>query len=150
MLVSLLCIRLKFKIPKYTNVISFFFKGIKLVKDSGALYTGVDAVSVSKYGQRPWVFPDNRFMPYRWVEHWVAKFLGEYGHPKYKVSLTIPFKDNLTFMNPAGTLLRKLKITDSIMFPNMEGFSVQGFIGELEVNLKNYVVKLTTRTEEKY
>ncbi len=132
------------------DIISFFFKGIKLVKDSGALYTGVDAVSVSKYGQRPWVFPDNRFMPYRWVEHWVAKFLGEYGHPKYKVSLTIPFKDNLTFMNPAGTLLRKLKITDSIMFPNMEGFSVQGFIGELEVNLKNYVVKLTTRTEEKY
>ena len=120
------------------------------MKDSGALFTGADAVSVARYGHRTWTFPDNRFMPYEWVDHWVAKFIQEYGHPKYKLTMRTPFKDRLVFRNPAGTLLTKIRVTDSVMFPNVSDFSVNGFLAEMDINIKNFVVTLSIRTEEKY
>lgn len=132
------------------DIITFHFKGIKLVKDASALYTGVDIVSISKYRQRPWTFPDNRFMQYGWVEHWVAKILKEYGHPKYKITVQTPFKDSLTFLNPMGNLLRKLKVIDRVMFPNMSGFSVSGFLGGVKLDMKKFILDLSFRSEERY
>ena len=132
------------------DIINFKFKGIKLVKDSASIYTGADMTSINKYGEKPWTFPDNRFMGHNRVEYWVSRYLQEYSHPKMLINATIPYKHDLGFMNPAGNLLRSVKIIDEVMFPGIAGFSVTGYMTKLGTNLKNFKMDLTLRTEEQY
>jgi hypothetical protein len=132
------------------DIINFKFGGLKLVKDSGAIYTGVDTSSIRLYGERPWDFPTNRFMPHEKSEYWVSKYLKEYGHPKYKISVSTPFDPTLTFTTPSGNALRKISIVDSVMFPGMPGFSISGYMLGLDLNLKSLKMKIELRTEEVY
>lgn len=132
------------------DIIQFKFQGIKLVKDSGSIYTISDTASIVKYGQRAWNFPDNRFISHDKVEYWATKFLAEYGDPKYQITVSLPFDPTLTFTTPAGNLLRKVKIIDDIMFPGISGFSVSGYLKENSLNVKNLTMTLKLRTEEKY
>ena len=106
--------------------------------------------SINKYGEKPWTFPDNRFMGHNRVEYWVSRYLQEYSHPKMLINATIPYKHGLGFMNPAGNLLRTVKIIDEVMFPGIAGFSVTGYMTKLGTNLKNFKMDLTLRTEEQY
>ena len=132
------------------DIINFKFKGIKLVKDSASIYTGADMTSINKYGEKPWTFPDNRFMGHNRVEYWVSRYLQEYSHPKMIIDAIIPYDPDIGFMNPAGNLLRTIRITDDVMFPGIADFSVTGYIIRLGVDLKNFKMSLKFRTEEKY
>ena len=132
------------------DIINFKFQGIKLVKDGGSIYTIADTASIAKYGQRAWNFPDNRFITHERVEYWAQTFLTEYGDPKYAITATVPFDPTLTFTTPAGNLLRRVVITDEIMFPGIAGFSVSGYLKETSLNVKNLQMTLKFRTEEKY
>ena len=132
------------------DIINFKFRGIKLVKDSASIYTGADMTSINRYGEKPWTFPDNRFMSHNRVEYWVSKYLQEYSHPKMIIDAVIPYDGDIGFMNPAGNLLRSIKIIDDVMFPGIANFSVTGYIIKLGVDLKNFKMHLKFRTEEKY
>ena len=132
------------------DIINLKFQGIRLEKDSGSIYTAADATSIAKYGQRPWNFPDNRFIRHDKSEYWASKYLKEYGDPKYSIDATIPFDPTLTFTTPAGNALRRVKIIDEIMFPGISGFSVTGYLREIQTNVKNLTTQIKFRTDEKY
>jgi len=132
------------------DIINLKFQGIKLEKDSGSIYTVADATSIARYGQRPWNFPDNRFIRHDKAEYWGSKYLNEFGDPKYAIDLTIAFDPTLTFTTPAGNALRKIKIIDEVMFPGISGFSVTGYIRELANNVKSLTTSIKLRTDEKY
>jgi hypothetical protein len=130
--------------------VNFKFKGIKLVKDSATIYTGANTSSMAKYGDRPWTFPDNRFVNHNKVEYWVSKFLQEYSHPRMKIKATLPFNEDISFMTPAGNLLRTIRIVDEVMFPGISSFSVTGYLLKLSINLKTFKMNIEFRTEEQY
>ena len=132
------------------DIINFKFQGIRLVKDSGSIYTIADTASIKRYGKRDWNFPDNRFIPHERVEYWATKYLKEFGDPKYAIEADVPFDPTLTFTTPAGNMLRKVKIIDEVMFPSMAGFSVTGYLRETTLNVKKLTTKIKMRTEEKY
>jgi len=132
------------------DIINLKFQGIRLEKDSGSIYTVADSTSIARYGQRPWNFPDNRFIRHDKSEYWGSKYLNEYGDPKYAIDLTITFDPTLTFTTPAGNALRKIKIIDEVMFPGISGFSVSGYIRELTNNVKSLTTSIKLRTDEKY
>ena len=132
------------------DIINFHFKGIKLVKDAGAIYTGANMKSVKQYGERAWSFPDNRFMSHDLSEHWIATYLNAYAHPRYKIVVKTPFIEDISFMNPAGSLLRQITVIDEIMFPGMEKFSTSGYLKNLSINLKNFSLTLEYSSEEQY
>jgi len=131
-------------------IINLKFQGIRLEKDSGSIYTVADSASIAKYGQRPWNFPDNRFIRHDKSEYWGSKYLKEYGDPKYAIDVIIPFDPTLTFTTPAGNALRTIKIIDEIMFPGISGFSVSGYLREITNNVKSLTTSIKFRTDEKY
>ena len=132
------------------DIINLKFQGIKLEKDSGSIYTVADATSIARYGQRPWNFPDNRFIRHDKAEYWGSKYLKEFGDPKYAIDLTVSFDPTLTFTTPTGNALRKIKVIDDIMFPGISGFSVSGYIREITNNVKSLTTSIKFRTDEKY
>ena len=131
-------------------IINLKFQGIRLEKDSGSIYTVADSTSIAKYGQRPWNFPDNRFIRHDKSEYWGSKYLKEYGDPKYAIDMVIPFDPTLTFTTPAANALRTIKVIDEIMFPGISGFSVSGYLREITNNVKSLTTSIKFRTDEKY
>lgn len=131
-------------------VINLKFQGYRLEKDSSAIYTIANAASIARYGQRDWDFPDNRFVRHEKAEYWASKYLTEYGDPKYLIKASLPFDPTLTFTTPAGNALRKVTIIDEIMFPSLAGFSISGYLREVNVNVKALKTDIVFRSDEKY
>lgn len=131
-------------------VINLKFQGYRLEKDSSAIYTIADAASIARYGKRDWNFPDNRFIRHDKAEYWASKYLKEFGDPKYLIKATIPFDPSLTFTTPAGNALRKVTIVDEVMFPSLEGFSISGYLRQIDNSVKALKTTVVFRSDEKY
>jgi hypothetical protein len=128
---------------------SFKFAGIRLVRDGGSMYTGVNAESVRRYGEKAWSFPQNRFIDHARTQFWVSRYLEQFSSPKLKIKVTIPFDPDITFVIPGGQVLREISIIDRVMFPGFKGFTISGYLSTVTLNVKTMVQTIEFRSKEK-
>jgi len=130
------------------DIMSFKFAGIRLIKDAGAMYTGVNATSIRRYGEKAWSFPDNRFIEHHRTQFWVQRYLQNFSSPKLKIKAKIPFDPDITFIVPGGQLLREISIVDRVMFPGFKDFSVSGYLASITLNVKTMTQLIEFRSKE--
>jgi hypothetical protein len=134
----------------FGDIINLHFKGVKLVKDAGSTFTGANMDSVARYGERPWNFPDNRFVHYDRARYWVAKRLNRDSYAKYKISATIGFEPSLSFIEPQIGALREVTIIDELMFPFLPDQKTSGTMISLNMNVANLTTTLEFISKEPY
>ena len=116
------------------DIINLHFKGVRLVKDGGSAYTGANMDSVNRYGERPWPFPDNRFIAYDRARYWVARRLIRDSDAKLKIQASVAFTPSLSFIEPEMGLLREVKVIDHVMFPTLPGFATSGVMTSMSMD----------------
>jgi len=131
------------------DVINIKFEGLTLTKEAGSIYTAADIKSIGRYGEKAYQVPDNRFINFANVESRAIQYLKEYGQPSYRISVTMPFDTDITFVVPGTGLLRQVAVIDPVMLKGFKDFKVSGRLESASINPSTFMMKLEFRTDQK-
>lgn len=131
------------------DIINLQFEGLHLIKEEGSIFTGADIKSITRYGEKSWQVPDNRFITYDRVGMRVIQYLKEFSQPGYLITASIPFDMDMSFVVPGTSLLRSVEVIDPIMLKGFTEHKISGRIKKIVVNVSSLKMQLEFKTDQK-
>tara|TARA_R100000458_G_C8278547_1_gene255111 strand:- start:7719 stop:15284 length:7566 start_codon:yes stop_codon:yes gene_type:complete len=124
-------------------------KGPRLKANPRRTFTNANAGSVNRFGKKEFKLPANRFLTRYWMPIIMGEILDEYAFPKYELTIKTLWKPNISFTGQDKLTLNKIRVIDEIMFPSSEGYQIEGWLKEYQINMKTLELTFKIRSRNR-